>query len=264
LTIDKDLPSAGTAVSTHEEFMQKYPQYTPTIEPLFLQDGIYKHSDQNMIIKYTFDSEAFIFSVYKTDRLSSMNFDYDTNENIDKEEHKFPAKPFVSPAIGDTLLNLNYTMPLIVPGRNLNSYVLIDGKIQTEDKTDLPIILSIEQYNFAPRCGAISNSSVTLFPSNPSQIPANITSLRTWDAIGLFNQYWRTYDQILRSSWHIATYKFRLPVAMLHNFRFDRLKIIDGQPLLPVSVKYKLGSGAYVAAEIQFRTIRKYDRPADE
>ena len=50
----------------------------------------------------------------------------------------------------------------------------------------------------------------------------------------------------------------RLPANLLQNFTFDKLKLIDGQPLIPVSLKYEMTDQPLIKVEMLFKTVKKY------
>ncbi|MDR1718442.1 MAG: hypothetical protein LBS20_21605 [Prevotella sp.] len=262
LTVNRSTPLADVATDTFEEFKKKYPEYSPNPHAENPPEGIYPSYDQNAIWKWS-EPVFWLFATYKTDWLSSMNFDYDSAGELEREEHKFAGG-----ALGSSLIRggndiIGHIMPVIGSMRNLNSHIVIDGVNMTEDTTECPIMLRIEEFLLdkkaadpAPnRTGVHSN----LFPGTVYPPDYPYSSLLLWDEKGLFNTFWKRYDELLRTSFHTITYHARIPTYILQKFRFDRLKIINGQPLIAESLKYKMSDEHMVNVEMKFRTVKVYE-----
>ncbi|MCD7899600.1 MAG: hypothetical protein LUH22_06925 [Bacteroides sp.] len=86
------------------------------------------------------------------------------------------------------------------------------------------------------------------------------SSLLLWDEKGIFKTFWQRYDELLRTSFHQVTYTARIPMSVLQKFRFDRKKIINGQPFIAESLKYNITDQEVVEVEMLFRTIKKYKK----
>lgn len=269
LSVGKSLPHAETATDTLDEFKKKYPKYNP-IQPILgipegdEDEGIYPFYSTNSIWKMSEPIHEWITSTYKMDFISSMNFDYVTNDDLESEEHKVPFEsPITLPILTASDFN-SYNTMIIGTLRNLNSLVILDGVKQAEESTECPIIMAIEQFYGSARAGVInadtSNPSLIIGPQYPFLV-ANISmfiSLNTWSQNGLFNKHWKEYDTLLRTSFHPITYIARLPANLLQNFTFDRLKLIEGQPLIPVSLKYEMTDQPLIKVEMLFKTVKKY------
>lgn len=253
LTVNKNLPYAETAAGTFDEFKKKYPDYND-IPPLLGAEGIFPFHAQNSIWKLSEPQAGWLWSSYKSDRISSMNFDYDTTDDIPREEHKIPFEALASVSLTATD-HFSYNTPIIGSKRNLNSYVILDGKAQSEDTPECPPMLLLDAWYSSSIAGVISHGNLAnYFP------PAGVqyVSLNLWGALGLFNKFWKKYDQLSRVSFNPITFRAMLPAHIIANFTFERLKIINGQPLFPVSIKYKMTEDDYIDTEMNFKTVKIY------
>lgn len=249
------MPLAETATSTLDEFKQKYPAYNP-VQPLIEREGIFPYYRHNSICKLSEPLAGWLWKAYKTDRLSSLNFDYDTTDECEREEHKLPWEAPVTIAVA-TISHAYAHMTVIIGSmRNLNTFVILNGVEIAEEASECPIILCLEADSTFHRAGLQTNSETDgIVPIIP---PLNFpySSLFPSD---LFENFWKKYDELLRVSFHPITYNATLPAYLLHTFTFDRLKIINGQPLIPVSLKYKVTDGGMIDVEMLFKTVKKYE-----
>lgn len=268
LTTGKSLPRAESATDTLDEFISKYPKFNPIPPWLGIgieNEGIYPFYSTNSIWKVSEPLSDWLTSTYKMDYLSSLNFDYNTDANLDREEHKAPFElPVTIPLKSADEVFSFYTV-IIGTLRNLNSLVILDSDKQAEESAECPIILAVESYNLA-RYGVVSDDNIDGVEQpesgNPLEYP--FVSLYTWSKTGLYKRFWTEYDRMLQTSFHQITYLAELPASLLQNFTFDRLKLINGQPLIPVSLKYEMTDLPFVNVEMLFKTVKLYGEDASE
>lgn len=266
LTIDRSLPFTETAADTLEEFKKKYSDYNSIppegiigangIYPIYLGNSIWKYSEPEVIWGWG-------IHVYKADRLSSISFDYDTVDDIEREGHKVPYQAVSGIHLftddgkvlpGQDPFERTYLMPIIGSKRNMNSFVILDGVKQEEDQPECPIIILLETVFSGNIVGVMSDADG--LPSPPIGYP--FASLHFWGTVGLFAKFWKKYDELSRVSFHQITYNLRLPARLIQSFRFDKLKIVNGQPLFPVSLKYQMQNNDYIDVEMLFKTVKLY------
>ncbi|MCD7899599.1 MAG: hypothetical protein LUH22_06920 [Bacteroides sp.] len=159
LTVEKSTELADTATDTYEEFKKKYQDYKPVVpEPFDDEPGVYPIYNHNSIWKLSKFPFGPLF-YFKTDWISSMNFDYYTEDELEYEEHKFAGDAIGTTAVvtGNDALKTRYIAPVIETMRNLNSLIVIDGKKITEETTECPIMLRIEDFWKGNRTGIHSN-----------------------------------------------------------------------------------------------------------
>lgn len=262
LTTEKSLPKAESATDTLDEFISKYPKFNPIPPWLGIgieNEGIYPFYSTNSIWKVSEPLSEWLTTTYKMDYLSSLNFDYNNNADMDREEHKAPFElPVTIPLKSADEVFSFYTM-IIGKLRNLNSLVILESDKQAEESSECPIILAVESYNIA-RCGVVSDDNIDgVTPpesGNPLEYP--FVSLYTWSKTGLYKRFWKEYDRMLQTSFHQITYNAELPANLLQNFSFDKLKLINGQPLIPMSLKYEMTDQPLVKVEMLFKTVKLY------
>lgn len=260
LTIKKSLPYASTTTGTLNEFIEKYSDYFGSTSELINDEGIYPFYMQNSIWKVYNRIEGAGMVYYKKERLSSMNFDYVTKDNIETEEHAIPSEAPASVYVRHRYTDLLTYAPVIGSKRNLNSFVIINGKKQEEDTPECPLILSLEYFRSFCRVG-LQTSMCRAEEQPPAGEPES--SLLLWGESGLFARHWKNYDNLLRTSFIPITHKLKLPAYILKNFSFDKLKIINGQPMIPISLKYSTDDCELIDVEIQLLTVKAYTEEVD-
>jgi hypothetical protein len=154
-------------------------------------------------------------------------------------------------------------IPFIGAPRHLNSYVKTSsGDIEEDKENSCPLGF----------CFAIGRSKVVQAYKNSTMhflgtILAYDNAGNRWGESsllyngenGLFEKNWKKYDDILRGSNPVLTGKINLPQTKIASLRMDRLKIIHGQPVLPLSIKYEQKNGFTEVKEMQFKCIKGYE-----
>lgn len=203
---------------------------------------------------------------YRAERLGSLNFGYWYHRNIACETHELP---FTVPAV---LYNERDRRRAVVLGeyRVVNSRLVVSGGNSNEGSSgELPIVLCLQQQG----AEGVVPSACTYFNYPATELGANIgqlmppvvrdgvaASLYTWGDDGLFARWWKVYDGCLRDSWHTVTVKCRMPVSVLQEFRFDRMKLLNGQPMVVDKLSYVLTDEAEVDVTLVMRTTKGYGR----
>jgi len=247
LTINKSLPFSESATETLSEFKKKYPGYNPKEMPI-LSQGVFPFYSQNSIWKVYDPLPGWLYNEYKTDRLSSLNFDYDTNDDIAREENKIPMEALATAHFTNDGVSY-YHAPVIGTIRNLNSLIVLDGTKQVEETPNCPVMMSCEVWSLPIRSG---------YQHYPYASSGFQNSLLLWTENGFFNRFWKRYDELSRTSFAPNTYKARLPAYLLHSFSFERLKIINGQPMFPVALRYKTLDQEYIEVEMDLKSVKIY------
>jgi hypothetical protein len=73
---------------------------------------------------------------------------------------------------------------------------------------------------------------------------------------GVFIRFWKKYDALLRHAFRKVTCKLRMPPAEFLKFNIFTPKLLNGVPMLPVSMKYTISRKGIEISEIEFRTLR--------
>lgn len=73
---------------------------------------------------------------------------------------------------------------------------------------------------------------------------------------GLFNHFWREYDAVLRHANHVIENEIHLSTQQCMNLDFSSPILLDGQRMLPDSVRYTLPKHQTSPATVKLRTIK--------
>lgn len=76
---------------------------------------------------------------------------------------------------------------------------------------------------------------------------------------GLFAQFWRGYDAILRHAWRAVEVDVRLPMPVLRSADMLTPVTMQGQRMLYDKMQYSLPAGADIPATLSLRTLRLHD-----
>jgi len=246
------LPYSETETDTIAEFIQKYPQFETDRNPEINKEGVYADYKDNSVWKMI-DSRG----RRGYERLGSLGFSYSTLDDIENEEHQMAAETIVSSFYGGRRDGIHG--PLIGSQRNLNSYLIFGTDIQKEETVQCPVMLSLESYTINGTRKRIGVQSYHDFEDvRPPDGYENV-SLLPWDENGLFNKFWKRRDRLCRNSFHTLTYMAKLPAYLLYSYRFERMKVINGQPLIPYSLRYNTSDDKYIEVEMLFKTAKNYE-----
>jgi len=76
---------------------------------------------------------------------------------------------------------------------------------------------------------------------------------------GLYNFFWKGFDDILHKSWQPVSIGLNLSEKVLNEFQMVEPLLIDGQPLLPEELKYELSDDGVKIIDTKFRTLKIYE-----
>jgi len=190
-------------------------------------------------------------------RIGSLNCNYFAGGTLEVEEKEAPDKIFDvyhTQAAGGTIPAPELIMPYIVDSRSLNSTIVYDGDTSSSSETEvseLPIMVCFCHHN-----GARKYDIGTIYNYDQA-------GNRVWDytlcyngADGLFEKFWRKYDDIIRNSFFRVDADMLLTEVQKMSLSSYKKIIIDGQELLPDSIKYSPGINR--PEECSFLTCRLY------
>ncbi len=264
ISVSKDLDNANTEIETLDEFKKKY-EKTYKEAGRGLQVGAIHWDTCNIILKIDaiFSGADRVKISHNKAFVSSMNFDYFVPTDVadyETEDHQSKAN------IPVVLYANSFPALLIGEFRNLNTSTIINGKKDTvtESKSTCPYILSIETYTqtsgfrtpIISECNEDGTSAYVFADHFPYD--ENL-SLNTWGQKGLFQTFWKNYDTIIRNSWHTITAHCRIPAKVLQTWRFDKLKLLYGQPVIANKITYELADEPVVDVTIELKTVKEYE-----
>jgi hypothetical protein len=190
-------------------------------------------------------------------RIGSLNCNYFAGGTLEVEEKEAPDKIFDvyhTQAAGGTIPAPELIMPYIVDSRSLNSTIVYDGDTSSSSETEvseLPIMVCFCHHN-----GARKYDIGTIYNYDQA-------GNRVWDytlcyngSDGLFEKFWRKYDEIIRNSFFRVDADMLLTDVQKMSLSSYKKIIIDGQELLPDSIKYSPGINR--PEECSFLTCRLY------
>lgn len=190
---------------------------------------------------------------------------YAGDEGLEAEEVSTPdTVPSIEIKTNLTVDGNSYTVdvdfaPMAGEGRFLNSRIVYDSDQPSDTEnaqpvTELPIML----------CGVMSGvlSTHDLGTIHNYYYGTSLLSARKlWDYSlayngeeGLFEQFWRRYDLLLRNALRTVTYRMLLTEVDKLTLPSHELVVIDGQRLLPNLLRYTVGRR--VVTECDFLTTR--------
>lgn len=254
LVAKQGLPHSKSATSTIAEFRQKYTTFDPDARPASSREGIFAFFDENLIWKRAISDLR-----TESELLGSLGFSYATLDNIEYEEHNLAAETIVSGASGRFGRTRGLPSPIIGSQRNLNSILMFGDEIQKEESADCPIMLSLESFTDG---SPFQRIGVQCYRNSENIHPPtgyNYVSLLAWDENGFFEKFWKKRDYLARTSLHQITCSAKLPATLLYSFRFDRLKLVNGQPLIPSVIRHKVVDDNFVEVEIELKTVKPFE-----
>ncbi|RHJ83555.1 hypothetical protein [Parabacteroides sp. AM08-6] len=187
-----------------------------------------------------------------TEYVGSLNCDYYAGENLEDEEKQSPD---VLVSIGFFLESGGYA-PFVGTSRTMNSSIVWSSPSgaestddATQDKSELKPML----------CFTVHRNSNT----DIGTIYDCLLSEHLWDYAlcyngknGLYEKFWRKYDDMLRNSMRPVTAKLMLSDLDKMNISAYEKVLINNQELLPDIIKYDIGKKDIT--ECSFYTTRIY------
>lgn len=176
--------------------------------------------------------------------LSSSFFPWDKQtEGVDDEEIESPDECVPM----DNIDGFELAMPLYLKGAvHLQTVLTVNKQQVDEDDTDTPLALLLAlpslYYNNSFYCGGSITPYITT--ERKAQVDGHDFSFAlTWQfEEGLFAQFWRDYDAVLRHSFDEVRVAARLTSADIKSIDMMARGWMNGQPLLPDHLSYELPS----------------------
>jgi hypothetical protein len=198
-------------------------------------------------------------------RLGYNNFDYCdkiTDHALYEKKCGFEAismiilsRPNANPLLNPWLI----PVPYIGTELSLNSTIRIEGKTDAADsKTDCPVMLCFAM-------GRGNGTEYNKYAYASSQRYDNAGSVKmaynlvVSGANGFYEKNWISFNDILKNSFQPVTVSLKLDPYQILNYDINRKKLINGQPLLPESLKYEITNSGVNVIEAKFRTVKLYE-----
>lgn len=231
LKSDTSLDGAKPAAETLEELIEKYGSCSDVTETQFntygqMPDGLVrrKSTGDYYIIKRDVAHGNFT-PIYVVERIGSSYFTYDRH-NSDQSENENAADLMPPMVFQNTML-----MPYI--GSRVNCRTGINE--QQEDTSQDIIIV-----------GYAGLAAARSYMYGTTQAADDTGAARSgqYEIFGqqLFQQYWHLYNKMLRNNRVSVSTNLILTIKDILQYDLYRLKQLDGQRMIPISLQYEVGS----------------------
>lgn len=74
----------------------------------------------------------------------------------------------------------------------------------------------------------------------------------------LYNVFWHAYNDMIKTSFHEVSGSALMSEQDIMNFKFDELLMLDGQKVLPSSIKYEVRNDDIEVIELKVKTVKPY------
>jgi hypothetical protein len=253
LLMNRQLEGCEVLTNTYEEFLNKYIAFADDDRPYpagttsFFRTRRSRYAITNPIQPKVLESSDF--------------FDYDKKDKLEYEEIKMDDLCLPFPVrTPNELMYLYYGVKL----KHLYTDIVVGNTKQGEAEN--PALLAFafgfgiydddsgSKYFFASQ---INRDPAGNFINDENGVKYDL-SLTCNREDGLFNRFWKEYDAFLRHSNFEVKCSLKLSVADIFKLDMFKTAIINGQPLLPKQIKYKLNQKDSLS-ECSFQTLRLYE-----
>lgn len=158
-------------------------------------------------------------------------------------------------------------IPFINSVRHLNTVLetttTTDNKttttIQEESETSSPMFLC--QAHGRAKADPDRPNVETTFLGTPDAYDNVGNKIGSFDlsTFSLYNNFWRQYDQLLKTSLHVISGKAQMSIGDVMSFRFDRPCLLDGQKVIPISLQYELTDAGVDVIDLTVKIIKEYE-----
>lgn len=265
LSAGTTLPFSATKTELYEDFVKTYgvPEKFQFLFGTVIPNKTYFESSTSSIIMYVPDKDAPGWQTNKLVRLSSSNFAYYTKDTLALEDHTSEDEQLAEVFLLE-LLDKNpatdrndmegYLLPIVNSRRNLNTTLFINNEAQNSKETEMPLMFCFR----VPAIAADGKRRKTVgTPYSRSFEEAEWSNL-SLTSQSLFNNFWKTYDTCLRSSFHTVRCAMNIPFVKLQQMKLHTPKLLFNQPVIIERIKCKIGNGKCEITEAIFRTLRPY------
>jgi len=221
---------------------------------------LWTYTTEHGVMAFQFDELADdLFDYYAADNVTAMPF-ASPDEAVPMIEVDLGASKDLQP-LWTTATRINpFLLPYVGPAINLNGSIVINNTTQSNSQTDNPIMLC---YHFGRRVSdpAPNNGKIfwgTTHCYNDAGTPWGTINLTYHGPNGLFETFWKKFDQVLRNSWQPMIFPVNLSIYQALHWDPSKQKMLNGQPLVSEVLKYELSDDGITVTEADFRTTKLY------
>lgn len=258
------LPFSKTETELYEDFVKTHGQPEPfkLLGPDLILNKIYIDLSTNSYIMYIPDKESPAWQKTKLIKTSSANFAYYTKDQIDIEDlasddEQLAAASLIELYAMEPFTIESYLLPIVGGRKNRNTTLYINDEAQKDENSEMPFMLCFRVPAAGPG-GTRRITSGTPYASGFESGTWGNLSLTCQGENGLFNTFWKTYDNCLRTSFHTVQCSLNMPFTQLQQLKLHTPKLLFNQPVLIERIKCKIGNGKCQITEATFRTLRPY------
>ena len=270
LSAATSIESAKPATETFERIIYENDFVYPVNETQFLtRTNIMANEVVLRLATGTYYKQVSQSSVFSLTEIGSQFFNYDKKtpelEYDERETRDEQVPMFVKSVNSPRNPSWRFYLPGIGEGRNLNTGIKKDTIVSEEKEGDCKIMLCFY-------LGVQSNKCVMGSPFNydgEGNKVGDFSLQYAGNALqnGLFQKFWKSYDALLRHAFRTITCKLNMPISDFFKFSIFTPKLLDGTPVMPVSIKYNISDKGLRISEVEFKTLRlqkPYDLAAEQ
>jgi len=269
LKLSRNYPKlqAKHLLTSYDDFKKEYPVISPEYE-----SGVDVYWDATLLAvmkKNEYESH----SGFYYDDVGNYSFDFhETKENVEPLEKK-SEEVFLEMVPGDmssiegyglSLTGALVVTPYIEEVRNLNTLLKIEDSIKEKEEQKCPIMHCFRAGRYyAGTHNVMFGDDRIFFGStyatvNGSPVGYNI-DLNYFGSSGLYESFWKQFDNMIQNSFHEINCRLHMREAQIIDLLKFNPVLLQGQPLLPESVKYEISNESVKIVEAKFRTIKSYE-----
>jgi len=152
-----------------------------------------------------------------------------------------------------------YSIPYVGPVRTPNTSIIINAKSISNTQVECPI-MSCFHY------GRMLSTNQRLFWGTTHRYDDSGTPWGNLNLVyngpnGLFEKFWKKFDDVLRNSWQPMIFPVNLSIYQGLHWDPSKQKMLNGQPLVCEVLKYELSDAGVNVTEADFRTTKLYTDP---
>lgn len=268
LSAGTTLPFSTPETELYEDFVKIHgvPEPLVLIGELLLNKAYIDRTTSSLIM-YVPNEETPSWQTNKLVRMSSSNFSYYTKDPIDYEEFQSDdeqlAEIFLIELLGknpSTEISEfeSYVLPVVGSRHNVNTTLFINNESREDEQSELPLMFCFRVPATTPE-GKSCKTVGTPYSHAYEQEDWGNLSLTYQGEHGLFQNFWKTYDSCLRSSFHTVRCSMNIPFVTLQQLKLHVPKLLFNQRVLIERIKCKIGNGKCEITEATFRTLRPYN-----
>lgn len=264
----QDILELGKFFKQNELTYENIPGFVPDIIPpngvyfdrkkLLLRQGFYTYNGEKVVRDLTFDTLDYIpndanFGIEEKNSTSEVI----TMISIGSESFLVPFEGF----------QIKYFYPYIGKSRKLNTIIeftnIADSRVKKEE-VKCPVLFCFYR---GRRVNEWAGENSMIFGTTYAfdedgnlytSLPEQRFNLTYGGELGLYEKFWKIYDEHLQSSFKQVTGQITLSQLDLKNFDMMKKYAIDSQHLLPLSIKYEMTHNDIKVVQAEFLTLKKY------